>query len=145
MASNPLSIYMDPVLDSKHRYTIMNTVVFPIPPKINHHRSLATEITSLYGREIWNHVRLLEKLRVKIMKRAEDLNFLKTCRDKKLIPSFDVINHRMRNSCNQKSFVKLSLTLVRTEIKRTCTSLDRLYRDALSLHLKLSATISLKL
>ena len=58
----------------------MNTVV----STINHHRSLATEITSQYGREIWNHVRLLEKLRVKIMKRAEDLNLLKTCRDKNL-------------------------------------------------------------
>ena len=73
----------------------MNTVVFMIPATTNHHKSLATEITSQYGREIWNHVWLLEKLRVKIMKRAKDLNFSKTYRDKKLTPWFTVINHRM--------------------------------------------------
>ena len=27
-------LMMDPILDSKRRYTIMNTVVFPIPPEI---------------------------------------------------------------------------------------------------------------
>ena len=79
------------------------------------------------------------------MRRAEDLNFLKTCRDKKLTPLFAVINYRMRNNQNQKFFDKLSFTLVKTEIKRTLISLDRLSRDALSLHLKLSATISLEL
>ena len=85
-------LMMDPILDSKRRYIMLNTVVFPIPPKINHHKSLATEITSLYKREIGNHVRLLEKLRVKIMKRVEDLNFLKNCRDKKLANSLICCN-----------------------------------------------------
>ena len=39
----------------------------------NHHRNLATEITSLHGRDIWQKFRLLERLRIKIKLRAADL------------------------------------------------------------------------
>ena len=50
-----------------------------------HHRNLKTVISSLYGRETWNHFHLMENLLIKIIRRAVDLNFLKQCRDNNLI------------------------------------------------------------
>ena len=117
-------------------------VAIPNTDIINmHRRSLATEIKSLYGRDIWQQIQLLEKLRVKIQRRVADLTFLKNCRDLNLIPTFAVINHRMRSKWNMKAFDKLSMHLVKLEIKKTRFNLDHLARDSLKLHLKLAATI----
>ena len=82
-----LVLMMDPDMDSKLRICHFDTVVSPITsPSTYHHRNLATEITSLHGRDIWQKFRLLERLRIKIKMRAADLNFLKQCRDKKIPP-----------------------------------------------------------
>lgn len=124
----------------------MRSVEIPnMHPETNHHRNLATEITSLYGREVWQYIRLLEKLRVKIQRRAADLTFLKDCRDMKLTPTFAVINHCMRSKWNARAFDKLSTSLVKTEIRKTRFKLDRLSQDALKLHLELAATVNFDL
>ena len=60
-------LMMDPDMDSKRRFGHFDIVVSPITPPITyHHRNLATEITSLHGRDIWQKFRLLESLRIKI-------------------------------------------------------------------------------
>ena len=67
-------LMMDPDMDSKRRLGLFDTVVSPITlPITYHHRNLATEITSLHGRDIWQKFRLLERLRIKIKLRAADL------------------------------------------------------------------------
>ena len=77
---------MNPDMDKEPRRGPFNTVVSATTTSIAyHHRNLATEITSLHGRDIWQQFRLMESLRIKIELRAGDLNFLKQCRDKKLI------------------------------------------------------------
>jgi len=79
---------------------------------------------------------------VKIARRAADLQFLKSCRDNNLIPSFAQINHRLHNKFNSKAFSQLSITLIRAEIKRVRASLDNLGRSTLSAHLKLANRIN---
>jgi hypothetical protein len=106
-----------------------------------HHRNLKTVISSLYGRETWNNFRLMENLRIKIIRRAVDLDFLKQCRDNNLTPKFAFINHQLRSRWNYKAFEQLSRALVRGEIRRTCTALDFLSKMALELHLQLAHEI----
>ena len=75
-------LMMNPNMDSKRRHGQPTTVVsLTSSTKTYHHRNLATKITSLHGRDIWQQFRLLEKLRVKIKRRVGDLHFLKYCRD----------------------------------------------------------------
>ena len=63
---------MDP---KRRRQAINSTVVLPTNSKqISHHRNLNEQITSLYGGEILDEVRKLEKIRVKIKRRAADLD-----------------------------------------------------------------------
>ena len=113
-------LMMNPDMDLKRRLGHFDTVVSPTTSSITyHHRNLATEITSLHGRDISQKFRLLESLRIKIKLRAVDLNFLKQCRDKKLIPDFATIKHRMCSSWNKKAFDRRSESLVRDEIKKT--------------------------
>jgi len=47
------------------------------------HRSLKSNITSLYGGETWKEICLLETLRIKIERRIADLEFLKQCRNRR--------------------------------------------------------------
>jgi len=64
---------MDPDMDPKRRLGHFDTVVsLTATSTTNHHRNLATEITSLHGRDIWQQFRLLERLRIKIKLRASD-------------------------------------------------------------------------
>jgi len=111
----------------------------------NFHRSLKSNITSLYGGETWKEICLLEILRIKIERRTADLQFLKQCRNNKIIPHFAKVNHRLFNHYNNKAFSKLSLALIRGEIRRTRAALDKLNRLALSTHLKLSMVINFEL
>ena len=69
---------MDPVVDPKRRQTLKSTVTVVLPTcseQISHHRNLIDQIMSLHGRETLDEVRELEKLRVKIRRRAADLEF----------------------------------------------------------------------
>jgi hypothetical protein len=106
-----------------------------------HHRNLKTTISSLYGRETWNNFRLMENLRIKIIRRAVDLDFLKQCRDNNLTPKFVVINHQLRSRWNYRAFEQLSRALVRGEIRRTRASLDWLSKTAFRLHLQLAREV----
>ena len=110
-----------------------------------HHRNLKTVISSLYGRETWNNFRLLEKLRIKIVRRAADLDFLKKCRDNNIIPIFALISHKIRSRWNHKAFERLSRALVRGELRRTRATLDTLSKNALKLHLQLTHEIRMDL
>ena len=68
---------MDP---KRRRQDVINIVDLSTNSEHNyHHRNLNEQITSLHGREILDEVRKLEKLRVKIRRRAADLEFLKQC------------------------------------------------------------------
>jgi hypothetical protein len=69
-----------------------------------HHKNLKTIISSLYGWKTWNKFHLMENLRIKIIRRAADLDFLKQCRDNKLNPKFAYINHPLRNRWNNRAF-----------------------------------------
>lgn len=134
---------MDPRWGSKRRQTELETVDnLEHEATNNSHRGLKTNITSLYGGETWKEICILEMLRIKIERRAADLQFLKQCRNKRIIPHFAKVNHRLFNQYNNKSFLKLSLALIRSEIKRTQAALDNLNRLALSWHLKLTMKIS---
>jgi len=137
---------MDSLWGLKRRHNELETVGNPDHDSTkNFHRSLKSNITSLYGGETWKEICLLEILRIKIERRAADLQFLKQCRNKKIIPPFAKINHRLFNHYNNKLFLKLSLALIRSEIKRTRAALDRLNHLALSSHLKLTMEISFDL
>jgi hypothetical protein len=62
---------MDPDMDLKHRQKNVDIVVSPNISKNNsHHINIINQITSLYEREILDEIRDLEKLRVKIKRRA---------------------------------------------------------------------------
>ena len=56
----------------------MTTVVSPEKPYNNlpHRRNLQTEIATLYGRDIAKETRRLEATRIKIQRRAADLDFV---------------------------------------------------------------------
>jgi hypothetical protein len=110
-----------------------------------HHRNLKTTISSLYGRETWNNFRLLENLRIKIVRRAVDLDFLKKCRDNNLTPIFSLISHQIRSRWNYKAFERLSRALVRGELRKTRAALDALSKNALKLHLQLAHKIRMDL
>ena len=64
-------------MDSKHQPSQLITVVSPIASETNQQKNLATEMTSLHRRDIWQQFRLLEKLRIKIKLRGGDMSFLK--------------------------------------------------------------------
>ena len=69
------------------------------------------------------------------------MKILKYCRDRKLTPAFATIKYKMRNNWNHTAFDRLNETPVRMEIRRTRAALDRLSREALTLHLRLAAVI----
>jgi len=129
-------------LDPKRRHSNDHTVAIPTNHENSNHRNIFNQITSLYGRETLDEIRVLEKLRVKIKKRLTDLEFLKDCRDKNVLPKFAQIQHRNRNKWNSAAFAKLGLSIVKGEIKRNRYNLDRLSRNALRLHLKIAQTIT---
>lgn len=136
---------MDPVMDPKRRrLDVINTVVLPtISEHFSHHRNLNEQITSLYGREILDEFRKLEKLRVKIKRRAADLDFLKQCRDSSVLPSFACIQHQIRSRWNKSAFHALEKSIVRGEIRRNRYMLVLLSKMALKLHLKLAHELDL--
>jgi hypothetical protein len=133
---------MDPVVDLKHQRKIDNIVVLSNSEKQNsHHKNLNYQITSLYGREILDETRVLEKLRVKIKRRAADLDFLKRCRDNNVLPKFTCIEHKIKSKWNKTTFCTLGKSIVRGEIKKNRCALDSLSKTALKLHLKLAHAI----
>jgi len=106
------------------------------------HKCLKSIIISPYGGDTWSEIILLEKNRVKIERRAADLQFLKNCRDNNLISPFTQINHRLHNKFNSKAFFQLIISLFRAEIKRVRASLDNIGCSAFSAHLKLASKIN---
>ena len=136
------TLMMDPIWDSKHWYKNSLTVDSSIKDsKSTNHRSLKSNILSLYGGDTWSEILALESVRVRIKRRASDLHFLKNCRDNNLIPPFAQVKHRLHNKYNSKAFLHLSFSLIRSEIRRVRTSLEHLGRLALSSHLKLANSI----
>ena len=55
------------------------------------------EIVPLCGMEMLHKIWLFERLAVKITHQSVDLDFLKRCRGNRIIPSFIMSNHRMRD------------------------------------------------
>jgi hypothetical protein len=113
--------------------------------KTPHHENLKTTMSFLYGKETWNNFRLLENLRIKIVRRAADLDFLKKCRDNNLTPIFALISHQICSKWNYKAFEQLSRALVWGELRKTRAALDALSRNALKLHLQLTHKIHMDL
>jgi hypothetical protein len=107
------------------------------PPHVN----IIDHICSLYKRETLDEIRLMEKLKVKIQRRIEDLEFLKNCIDKKVLQKFVCIEHKMRNKWNNTTFCKSGFSIVNREIRRTRYALDNRSKTMLKLHLKLANTI----
>jgi len=67
---------MDSLLGLKHRHNEHNTVhnLDHATPE-NYHRSLKSNITSLYGGDTWKEICLLEIIRIKTERRTADLQF----------------------------------------------------------------------
>lgn len=105
------------------------------------HRSLNTEITTLYGRATAIKVHQFEQSRVRVSKLKTDLAFLKRCRDSSLVPLFAQIKRPLNNSSGCRIFLNASMALVRLEIGRVRKVLDFISRNLLSLHLELSNEI----
>ena len=137
---------MDLVVDPKRRRQVVNnTVVLLTDSKqISHHRNLNDQITSLYGREILDEVRELEKLRVKIKRRAIDLDFLKQCRDNNVLPKFARIQHKLKNKWNKTTFHALEKSIVRGKVRKNRYTLDLLSKTTLKLNLKLAHALDLE-
>jgi hypothetical protein len=93
-------------------------------------------------RETLDEILLMENLREKIQRRVADLEFLKNCRDNKVLPKFARIEHRMKNKGNNATFHRLGLSIIKNEIKKTRSTLDYLSKTVLNLHLKLACFIS---
>ena len=87
-----LVLKMDPRWDSKRRHLFYDTVDNPVSANNNNHISLRTIIISLRGGEFLVDSYYLEKIWIKISRRAADHHFLKECRDLNLIPDFACIN-----------------------------------------------------
>jgi hypothetical protein len=136
-----LVLKMDPDLDPKHRQFIHNIVVLPSINENTHHKNLIDQIIFLYGRESLDEIRALEKLRIKIKKRDFDLDFLKNCRNRNILPKFAQIEHKNKNKWNKSAFFKLGPSRTRGEIKRIRFNLEHLSKNAFKLHLKLEHTI----
>ena len=67
------------VLDSESKRRLkMSTAEFLEKPysNISHRRNLQNEIATLYGRDIAKEARRLEMTRIKIQRRAADLDFI---------------------------------------------------------------------
>ena len=78
---------MDPIWDSKRWCKNSITVGSPVKnSKSSNHRSLKSNILSLYGGDTWSEILALESVRIRIKRRASDLQFPKNCRDSNLIP-----------------------------------------------------------
>jgi hypothetical protein len=92
---------MDPDLDLKCQQPIINIANYSINFENNHHENINSQIISLYIREILDEIQVLEKLRVKIQRRVENLEFLKACKDKNILPKFACINHKIKNKSEQ--------------------------------------------
>jgi hypothetical protein len=93
------------------------------------------------GREILDESRELEKLRVKINRRAIDLDFLKCCRDNNVLPEFVYIQHNIKRKWNKMTFYALGKSIVRGKIRKNRYTLDSLSKTVLKLHLKIAHTI----
>ena len=129
---------MVPDSESKRRLK-MSTAKFPEKPysNISHRRNLQNEIATLYGRDIAKEARRLEMARIKIQRRAIDMDFLKRCRDTNILPIFLIVKQHLRNYSNDRAFDRLGFSIVRGEIRRTSAPLNNLSNLALKLHLKL--------
>ena len=121
----------------------MSTADCPEKPynNLSYRRNLQTEIATLYGRDIAKETRRLEATRIKIQRRATDLDFLKRCRDTSVLPKFAIVKHQLRNHRNHRAFDRLGFAIVRGEIRRTRVNLNSLSNLALKLHLKLAHTL----
>ena len=86
-------------------------------------------------------MKLLQSTRIKIAQKYANLEFLKMCRDNKIIAHFAIIKRHLHNNKNESLFKSLSLSLVRHDIKNTHPIIRRLSENVCPLHLKIVAII----
>ena len=83
-----------------------------------------------------------ERIRLKVAKKISNLTFLKRYRDASVIPSFAIIKHKLNLLKNFHIFLKVNISLVRSEIFKMRRELDKLSKELLTLHLILSNFVS---
>ena len=95
-------------------------------------------IADQYGADILRNLRRLEKSTISKGNKIAQLSFLKKCRDSHIILTFGRVSHILRSNRNNHIFNKMSVMLVRDEIRVLHFSLYKLDCELLELHFFLS-------
>ena len=102
---------------------------------------LAKTIINRYGADILRNLRRLEKIWISKGKKIAHLSFLKKCRHSHTIPTFAGISHHLRSNRNNHIFDKMSLMLIRDQIRGLHFTIHKLDCELFELHLLLSNTL----
>ena len=101
----------------------------------------AKTITDRYGADILRNLRCLEKIRISKGKKIAQLSFPKKCTHNHIISTFARVSHILRSNRNNHIFNKMSVMLVRDQIRVLCFALYKLDCELLELHFCLSNTL----
>ena len=103
-----------------------------------YHEFSPRTITHSYGVDILRNLRRLEKSTISKRNKIAQLSFLKKCRDNHIIPTFGRVLHILRSNRNNHIFNKMSVMLVRDQIRVLRFSFYKLDCELLELHFCLS-------
>ena len=104
-------------------------------------KNIRRNISHLYGEEMNQHTRNLEKLRSKKSRLLCDLAFLRRCRDQNITPTCCRLSFHTKTSKMQQILDRTSKTLLRELIHNTRKNLSFMDTQLYALHLRLSTEI----
>ncbi|KAK9402182.1 hypothetical protein NXF25_010538 [Crotalus adamanteus] len=107
----------------------------------NTRKNLRKQILYLYGEKIHHLTRTYEKLKVLRASILCDLAFLRNRQDQNLIPTCFQLKFHSNSAATKRILKRTELTLIRNELHTNRFLLDRINKDLLTLHLKLSNKI----
>ncbi|XP_060531998.1 uncharacterized protein LOC132705430 [Cylas formicarius] len=104
-------------------------------------QSIRENIIHLYGKETFTATKCYEKLRQRRVISLCNLNFLKSCRNQTLLPTFTRLSYHTRTRKTQAILDKASKALLQDQIRRTRYEISETELQLFRLHLKLSNKI----
>ena len=93
------------------------TVILLFAIKVIARLSIFKYIEKKHGRLVLENVRSLEKAKCKWFKISKDINFIKTCKNDDLLPTFAKVNLAIKSG-NKKIQQKIARIIMNTELKQ---------------------------
>ena len=106
------------------------------------HKSLKHFLSNLYGEEVLNQCKLLDKLRIKRVNLLTSLAFLLRCREQNTVPKFVIIKNNINSKKATRIYRQAELALVRERIQEIRRKLDSVSSKLYKLHLELSSILN---